>query len=268
EVGAVSISGATVTGGQMDQNLGGTSTLLNLTGGTFSAPGTLGRGTATITDNSPFSTNLIYYVVSSGRLVLLVSNANAVGAGSAELQTGAVGNGLSGNYAFGSTGDDGFAFGATATVGSFTASGGSITPYTFDSMLDGGYSNGTDAGTYTINASGRVPVTFNSGVPQVFWMVSPARAFFLISSGSKVEDGAADLQTINSFSASTMSGQYALLMGGIDLNNGQDLTRIGPMNFDGSGRLTLAELFNEPGFTQGAQPPVGGGLRGTYEIDS
>ena len=52
EVGGASISGAAVTGGQMDQNLGGTSTLLNLTGGTFSAPGTLGRGTATITERA------------------------------------------------------------------------------------------------------------------------------------------------------------------------------------------------------------------------
>ena len=268
EVGAVSISGTSVTGGQMDQNLGGTSIVLNLTAGTFSAPGTLGRGTATITDNSPFSTNLIYYVVSSGRLALLVSNTNAVGAGSAELQTGAVSAGLSGNYAFGSAGDDGVAPGATATVGSFTATSGAINPYTFDSQQDFTSSNGTDSGTYTSAANGRVAVTLNSESPEVFWMVSPARAFFLITDPNRIEDGTADLQTLNSFSASTMTGQYAMSMGGVDLNVGQDLTRIGPLNFSGSGKLTLAELVNASASGQGAQPPQGGGLKGNYQVDS
>jgi hypothetical protein len=94
----------------------------------------------------------------------------------------------------------------------------------------------------------------------------------LINSGSKVEDGTADLQTVNSFATSTMSGQYALLMGGLDLNfnfgQGDDLTRIGAMNFDGSGKLTLTELVNASGIGQGAQPPQGGGLTGTYQVDS
>ena len=273
EVGVVSISSGTVTAGQMDQNLGGTSSLLNLTGGTFSAPGTLGRGTATITDNSPFSTTLVYYVVNSGKLELLVSNVNAVGSGEAEAQTGAVGNGLSGNYAFGSTGDDGVSLDGTATVGSFNASNGNINAYTFDSQQDVTYVNGTDSGSFASTPNGRVAVTLSSNPSEVFWMVSPSRAFFLMNSANKVEDGTADLQTVNSFSASTMSGQFAMVMGGVDLTNinvgfTQDLTRIGPMNFNGSGKLTLAELINASGTGQGAQPPQGGGLTGSYQVDS
>ena len=49
---------------------------------------------------------------------------------------------------------------------------------------------------------------------------------------------------------------------------GQDLTRIGPMNFNGSGKLTLAELVNGSLSGAGAQPPNGGGLTGTYQVDS
>ena len=65
-----------------------------------------------------------------------------------------------------------------------------------------------------------------------------------------------------------MPGQYAMLMGGDDLNVGQDLTRIGPLNFSGSGKLTLAELVNASASGQGAQPPQGGGLNGNYQVDS
>ncbi len=274
DVGVFTVSAGSVSAGMLDENLGGTSNQFAITGGTFNAPGTLGRGTATITDNGPFSTTLVYYVANSGKLILLVSNNSAVGSGSAEAQTGAVSGGLSGNYAFGSTGDDAFSggfFAGSATVGSFTASGGAINPFTFDTMQDGSYSNGTDSGTYTATANGRVSVSLNSGSPEVFWMVSPARAFFLIDSGNEVEDGTADLQTVNSFSNSTMNGQFAMVMGGINLNFVNfvgDFARIGPMNFNGSGKLTLAELVNDSSSGVGAQPPPGGGLTGSYQVDS
>jgi len=272
DVGVFTVSGGNVTGGAMDENLGGSINQFNITGGTIGAPNASGRGTASITDSGSFTTNLIYYVVKSGKLVLLVSNPNAIGSGTAELQTGAVSNGLSGNYAFGSSGDDAVAASATAAVGSFTASGGAINPYTFDAMQDGNYSNGTDSGTYSASGSGRVDVILNSGAPQVFWMVSPARAYFLIEDPNKVEDGTADLQTVNSFSASTMKGQFAMAMGGIDVSLGfnfaEDYSRVGVMQFNGSGNLAVVEVVNASATGNGAQPPSGGGLTGSYQVDS
>src|SRR5262249_237310 len=65
-----------------------------------------------------------------------------------------------------------------------------------------------------------------------------------------------------------MEGQYALGMGGIDFNFGQDFSRVGLLQFDGSGSLALAELVNASSLGVGAQPPQGGGLTGTYQIDS
>jgi len=40
------------------------------------------------------------------------------------------------------------------------------------------------------------------------------------------------------------------------------------MNFNGSGKLTLAELVNDFSTGNGAQPPNGGGLTGSYQVDS
>ena len=265
EVGVVTISGgAVVPGDRVDQNLGGTSSLMTTAGGSFGTPTAMGRGTATITDSSSFSTTLIYYIVDSAKLVLLVSNANAVGSGRAEAQTGAVGNGFSGTYAFGSRGDDAD-FDGVASVGSFNASSGVINSFRFDSMQDGSHTNATTSGTYTIASDGRVAVTLNSGASEVFWMVSPARAFFLVNSTSKFEDGTADLQTSSTLSPST-TGQYALVMDGIDLNFGQILARIGPLQFNQSGKLALTELVNASSSGQGATGP--NVLSGTYSVSN
>jgi hypothetical protein len=113
-----------------------------------------------------------------------------------------------------------------------------------------------------------VAVALNSNSAEVFWMVNPGRAFFLINDPNKVEDGTADLQTVVSFSNSTMKGQYALAMGGLDLKGGQDLSRVGVLQFDGAGNLAVAEVANGSNSGAGAQPPAGGGLKGPYQIDS
>lgn len=272
DVGFITISSGNVSGGLVDQNLGGTVSQLTITGGSVAAPANLGRGTATITDNSPFSTTLVYYAVSSGDLVLLVTNSGAVGGGMAEAQSGAVSAGLAGNYVFSSVGDDGVALNGRATVGQLSASGATINSGTFDSMIDGNYSGATSFnGSPTANSNnpstqGRVQITLSTGEIVDIWLVTPARAFFQLenSSAIDIEDGTIDAQTVSSFSASTFNGQYALVMGGNSANG--ELARIGPMIFDGSGKLSLAELFNSAG--SGAQPPQGGGLKGNYQVSA
>ncbi len=274
DVGAVTIASGAVSG-QMDENLGGTISTFNLTGGSFNAPGSLGRGTASFVDSGSFTTNLIYYIVNSGKFVLLVSNGGAVGAGSAEAQTGAVANGLSGNYVFGSSGETGNPDGI-ATVGQFLAVPATIGAGTIsgteDVMQDGTYSSGVGISSCIFgNPNGRVALTARSGTAcsgtttQVFWMVSPSRAFFLNESANAVEDGTADSQTATSFAASTLKGQFALVMNGIDLSV-EALARIGPLQFDGSNKLVLTELVNASNSGVGAQSP--GTLSGTYSVSS
>jgi hypothetical protein len=261
EVGGINIASGAVTG-NLDQNLGGTNSQLTLSG-SVGAPGALGRGTGSFTDSTNFTTNFIYYVMNAGKLALLVSNSGVIESGSAEAQTGAVSNGLSGSYAFGSRGDFGTLFDTAATVGQIIAGGGTINAYANDSMQLGTYSNLSDTGSYTTQPNGRVTVSLtSSGVQEVFWMVSPSRAFFLVNDPSRVEDGTADLQTVSSFSASTFNKQYAMVMDGIDLNP-EILARIGTAQFDGTKKMTVTELVNAS--NTGVQNPA---LAGNYQVST
>lgn len=267
EVGAITIASNGSFTGNMDQHLVSSSTSLTLTG-SAAAPGSLGSGTGTFTDSTNVATTFIYFIVNSGKFALLTSN-GVTGSGSAEAQSGAVSSGLAGTYVFGSRGDDvSTGTAAFATVGQFTGSGATISAGALDSMQDGNYAqqatkfSGTANGTPT--AQGRVQVTLSSGPVMVFWLVSPSRAFFLIEGESATEDGTTDLQTTNSFSASTVNGQFALTMDGIDLAGGQAVARSGTLQFDGTSKTTLVEIVNDSGSGTGAQNP--GPLAGTYQV--
>jgi hypothetical protein len=281
QVGGFSLTSGSGSGA-MDQILGTTSNAAlsspNLTV-TFNAPAASGRGTATLLETTAnFTTHIVYYIVNSGELALLVSDAGAIGSGSAEAQTGVVGGtGLSGSYAFGSRGDDLFLQGL-ATVGQFTANPGTITGVE-DVMEDGRYTPNAVLASTCFAAgvaggiNGRVVATNGSGAPcsgsttQIFWMVNPSRAFFLNDNGATFEDGTADLQTTNSFSASSLVGQYVINMDGLDRTPEQVglsdlyLSRVGLLKFDGSSNLTLNEFANE--FNGGASPGL---IAGTYSV--
>jgi hypothetical protein len=275
QVGGFSLTSGSGSGA-MDQILGTTSsaalTSPNLTV-TFNAPAASGRGTAALLDTTAnFTTHIVYYIVNSGELALLVSDAGAIGSGSAEAQTNvAGGTGLSGSYAFGSRGDD-LSLQGLATVGQFTAAPGTIAGVE-DLMQDGAFTpNAALASTcFAAGAAGgingRVVATNGSGAPcsgsttQIFWMVNPSRAFFLDDNGATFEDGTADLQTTNPFSASSLVGQYVIDMDGLNRTSDLYLSRVGLLRFDGSSNLTLNEFANE--FNGGASPGL---IAGTYSV--
>lgn len=254
--------------GAMDTNAGGTFSSPNITW-SFGAPDASGRGSGHFVNASTSATvNFTYYIVSGSKVNLLMSDSGVIGSGAAEMQTGAVASGLAGNYAFGSSGDNNnFAlglYGTVATVGQFTASNGTISGVQ-DSLVDTNQSsNASIAGCYTAAANGRVAVTTSTGgvcsnsVSQVFWMVNPNRAFFLDLQSQIFDDGTADLQTVASFTSSTMKGQYALLMSGTDFSplqvnlNPQLLARVGAVKLDGVGAVSVNELANA------SDPNVGG----------
>ena len=275
EVGGLSISSGSATG-SMDENHAGVFSSPNVTA-TFGTPSALGRGTGTLVNSSTnFTTNFVYYIVDGNTFLFLVTNVNAVGSGRAEMQSGSVGNGLSGNYAFGSRGDDSNSFAGIATVGQFTAASGTLTG-TLDSSQEGTISsNANFSFCYTSSANGRVLVKDLSGntcsttIEQAFWMVNPRRAFFLNAGGGSVEDGTADLQQGQNFLLSTFIQQYSIAMDGWDVFNQQAelLSRVGTLQFDGAGMLTLNEVVNASGTGAGAQIPTGGLLRGTYSTTS
>ena len=157
------------------------------------------------------------------------------------------------------------------TVGAFTSDGnGTITAGSFDSVQDGNPSTGVPfTGSYTMSSLGRAAVTFNpqTGVAmqEVFWMVSPTRAFFVINNPTKVEDGTTDQQT-TAFSTGGLNGQFAFLMDGFDTASFVD--RVGTLQADGKGNLTLNELLNRfipPNLGSVTTPGL---LAGNYSVAS
>lgn len=272
EVGFFTFASGSLSAGSMDQSVLSVGlNSFNLTSGTLTTPTALGAGTGSLTDSSGATTGFLYYIVNSGKFVMLASNSGALGAGSAEIQTGAVGNGLAGSYAFGSRGDDFRFIAGIATVGRFTGSGATISVGALDSLQDGtNYSADVAftgaATTTTSNPSnqGRVQVTLSTGTPVIFWMVSPSRAFFLFNTpNNAAEDGTADLQTTTAISAASFKGQYAIVMDGTDVTP-EALARIGTLQFDGSSRLTLVELANASQSGSGATSP--GAMAGKYQV--
>jgi len=262
--GVFTVSGGTVLGSE-DVNRAGALTSPTFTG-SFNAPDTSGRGTATFTDSANVTSTFIYYVVDVHNLRFFSTNNGAPGLGRAETQTGApfANTSLAGSYAFGSSGDTNVSLAGAKTVGRFSAGGdGTITAGAFDSVEDGiQLTSLSFAGTYSMASNGRATVTLNPSagtIKQIFWMVSPSRAFFLTNDPNKVEDGTLDLQQAIAFSNSTMKGQFAVLMDGFDPFNLVD--RVGTLQWDGGDNLTLDEFINRSGTTQ-----TPGFISGTYSV--
>jgi hypothetical protein len=214
------------------------------------------------------TSSFIYYVVDANNVRFFSTSNGLPGLGRAETQTAApfANTSLAGGYAFGSSGDDNFSVAGTKRVGRFTAGGdGTVSAGTYDSVEDGtAFTNISFTGTYSMASNGRATVTLNPStgtIQQIFWMVSPSRAFSLTSDPNKVEDGTLDLQQAITFSNSTMNGQFAVLMDGFDPLNFVD--RVGTLQWDGAGNLTLNEFINRSGTTQAS-----GSITGTYSVAS
>jgi hypothetical protein len=73
-------------------------------------------------------------------------------------------------------------------------------------------------GTYTLASNGRgtTNLTLTGGAisPQIFWMVNPTSAYFLVNSIAAVEDGTFSQQTGGPFTA--LTSQSAFFMDGFD----------------------------------------------------
>jgi hypothetical protein len=270
-VGEFTVAGGTVSAGSEDQWKGGALSQLTLTGGQFIAPDSFGRGTATLTDNNGTTSSYSYYVTDSGHLYLFSTlGTGSIGVGQAEVQSGTFSaTSLSGNYVFGSRGDDSFSTSGVNTVGQFSAGSGSVTGGQFDSVQDGSVVNGTfSASTYTVAANGRAVVNLapstGTAIQEILWMISPSRAFLLTNDTTKVEDGTVDLQQSSSFSNSSLNGQFGFAMDGFLIppsGSAPLYDRAGYLHWDGAGNLAVKEFLNISG---GAQTP--GILNGSYMV--
>jgi hypothetical protein len=224
---------------------------VTFTAGSFSSPDNSGRGTLNFTDSLGIPSSYIYYVIDANTVEVLQTDANNLGLGRFEKQSGGPYS-LSGNYVFGSKGDTlagGLNILLVRSVGGFTADGMSAIPSgAYDSAENGGLIvNQPFTGSFTATSNGRVAVTLNpqgsSPIAEVFWMVNSGRAFFLVNDSTKVEDGTIDAQQAISFTNASLTGQYAYGNDGNDLTP-EWLTRVGTFIPDGNGKVHLNEVVN------------------------
>jgi hypothetical protein len=256
--------------GSADALRGGVDSAVSISSGSIiDAPASDGRGTMLINDSTGAKLNLMYYVVSANTLLFLQTDAGLLAIGRAEKQSAAsfTNASLTGGFAFGSSGDTTSNQSGVHSVGAFATDGnGSITSGAYDSVQDGNVlSNVPLTGTYNVTSTGRTTATLNlqngTSIQQVLWLVSPSRAFFLINSSSRVEDGTLDQRQGTSFSNTSLKGQYAIVMDGFDSQSLVD--RVGTLKADGGGNLTLNEVVNRQGTIS-----VPGFLPGTYSADA
>ncbi|HSS96640.1 MAG TPA: hypothetical protein VLK33_06415 [Terriglobales bacterium] len=269
-VGAFTVSGGNITSGNMDsQHFNGPSS--STVTGSFNGPDTTGRGTGTLTDTSNGTLAFNYYVIDANHLVLFSIQPAIIGIGVAEKQTGSpfTNASFSGPYAFGSSGDTSTFFEQTNTAGQFNADGtGNITAGVLDNVTDGTPATTTTGlpftGTYQVAANGRVNVTLNANagsIQQVYWLVSPNRAFFVTDSPNSVEDGSLDSQ-VGTFTNASLNGLYAYEMDGFDSSLNNTKERLGVMNANGNGSLSVGQIANAAGTVSNTTTP----LTGSYSV--
>lgn len=266
-VGAFTIAGSVVTSGNEDRSDGGLAAQHAITAGLFNTTDSNGRGTGTL--SAPATVSFIYYMVDANNIRFLNQDIGVMGLGRAEKQSGSpFSNGsLSGGYAFGARGDTPTFVGNLRAVGRFTSDGaGNLTQGQLDAVVDGVTdTNASFTGTYgAVNANtGRAAVSISGGdvSGEVFYLVSPSRAFFLITDNGVVAEGTLDLQSSSSFTNASTNGQFAFVMDGF--NSSVFLDRVATLRWDGTGGQHLFELVNASGVVN-----VPGDLTGTYSADA
>ena len=220
-VGGITITAGAISGTEDLLSSGLLATSLPVaSSGAMSAPSpTTGHGTFALSDGTSFD----YYVVSSSEFYFM-SGTGSLEIGQAEAQAGGpfslatLSNNAS--YVFGSSGDTSVSGPAGIhSAGVFTTDGnGNITAGAVDYVQDTTVNSdlAVSGGTYTLasNGRGQINLTLSGGSisPQIFWMVSGSRAYFLANSTLAVEDGTFSLQQ----ASPTLNGQTAFVMDGFD----------------------------------------------------
>jgi hypothetical protein len=113
------------------------------------------------------------------------------------------------------------------------------------------------------NGRGTLNLTLSGGTinPQIFWMVNSSRAYFLVDSGTAVEDGIYTLQT-----GTTLTSQAAFTMDGIDTGGIKD--RVGIFTPSGSGILRWNQESNSFLPSAGSGQVTTLGTTATYQVSS
>jgi hypothetical protein len=225
--------------GVEDVNSFGTiSSNLALTG-TYSVAAS-GRGTGTWTSSSGTS-NLVFYVVSSGQLLLL-DDAPEVGLAlkqNLQLFTSAS---LSGNYAIL---EQGVASGQSLVAGGILAADGAghLTGVADENAGGTVTQNASVTGSYSIASSGRGTATLTSAqgtLNKVFYLADTTTVLVMDTDSTRMSGGRASLQQGNAFTLASLKGSTGFGLVGFDQSGG-DVNLVGQLSVDGAGKIVGTE---------------------------
>jgi|GEM_PF-1513229 len=243
-IGGLTFTGGSTITGTVDENDNATFNAQFAGTGSFSAPATSGRGTATLI-TATGTHNFVYYLVSPARLELISTDRNFFLHGYADQQTAIAGTAVAfvGDQVFNISGYD--SSGQVLETGRLTLDGvGNLTNAIEDYNEAGSYYDSVPfTGTYSVAANGRWTATLtytSSTLSFVGWQVSPQQSMVLVSGSNianfgVVETGTMRAQTIGLTTAS-VTGNYADNLSGLYINSG-NIESGGNFLADGSGNL-------------------------------
>jgi len=261
----------------LDENYNGTFTpTIAGSNVNFSFSGTSGRGVLQFVTaqgganpNAPGTViDLVFYVVNSTRVEFLSVNTSEQLSGYADAQSGAFTTAsVSSPYVYSISGYS--ATGFINETGSFTLNSGAVSTGLEDFIDTGTYSASVPfTGTYAADSinNGHFTGSFSASgrtVNFALWFSSPQNAVLMAynSTSSLLESGLVAVQPAVP-TTSTVSGNYALHLGGLTNNAGLALFD-GQLLADGQGTFTGLEDFN-----QGGSVATGVSAVGNYSVAS
>jgi len=267
--GTFSMSGATI-GGTQDLNCGGTIVKSQTVSGSYAAIDGMGRGTGSFRGSSTGSSNMIYYVVSSGRFRFLADPNNpSFFLGSADLQTqpSFAATDFNGSYVINSSANTNL--GVSYTLIYINASGGNVSSGYFDVNDTGVQGSATLTGSYSLNSNGYITGTWNvnnAGFPFAMYLFSPTQGYYLDERTTAVGGGNIYAQSGSVTTNAAWSGSFAtrqfgyFIINGI-LNNSNASGVSGQISADGNGTLAGTLDLNDP-----AGVSTGQTLQGSYSV--
>ncbi len=267
--GIFNMSGTTI-GGVQDLNCGGTIVKSQTVSGSYSAIDGLGRGTGSFSGSSTGSSNMIYYVVSSGRFRFLADPNNpSFFLGSADLQTQSsfAATDFNGSYIINSSANTNA--GVSYTLIQINASGGNVSSGYFDVNDTGVQGSATLSGSYSLNSNGYITGTWNvsnASLPFAMYLFSPTQGYYVDERTNAVGGGNIYGQSGSVTSNAAWAGSFAtkqfgyFIVNGL-LNNNNASGVSGQISADGNGTLAGTLDLNDPSGISTGQT-----LQGTYSV--
>ena len=267
--GIFNMNGGTV-GGVQDLNCGGTIVRSQTVSGSFGAIDALGRGTGSFSGSSSGSSNMIYYVISSGRFRFLADpQAATFLLGSADLQTRSsfAATDFNGSYVVNNSASTNA--GVSYTLIQINASSGNVSSGYFDVNDTGTQGSAALSGSYSLSANGYVSGTWNvsnASLPFAIYLFSPGQGYYLdertnVVGGGNIYAQSSSVTTNAAWSGSFATKQFGYFIVNGLLNNSNASGVSGQLSADGNGTLAGTLDLNDP-----AGISIGQTAQGSYNV--